>query len=241
MADTHALTTVEKIAASYANSKGDYSKAQLYRHMQIILEGYQQWNIFNSTKKISWYAGEVDSTGCIDYPIDMFDYIRIATPVNGLLVTLTRNDNLDMPIGLDCGEVTGLDVSTSLGTDPLYWQWSTPDYAAHGGHNFCYYRDDKANRRIVFKGDSVGRQIVIEYTSSGVSLSGETFIHAELTQYLKLYLQWQLKLYAGEKDTEYFAREWAIEKQRLMNYQFAFRMDEFLDMLRSNFTRAVKR
>jgi hypothetical protein len=241
MSDTTALTQIENIAASYANSKGEYGKAQLYRYLQIILEGYQQWNIFNSTKKVNWYSGEIDSTGCVDYPVDMFDYIRIGTVINGQLYTLTRNDNLDMPIGLECGVVTGVDMGATLSGEPLYWNWSVTNYTATGGNNFAYYRDDKANRRIVFKGDCTGRSIVIEYVSSGVSLSGETFIPAELTQYLKLYLMWQLKLYAGEKDVEYFAREFAIEKQRLMNYQWNFRPDEFLDMIRGTFTRAIKR
>jgi hypothetical protein len=239
--DTSALTTINAIAASYANSKGEYGKQNKWRYMQIILDGYQQWNIFHSTKKVSWYAGEVDSNGVIDWPVDMFDYIRIGTPVNGQIVTLTRNDNLEMPIGLECGQVTGLDTTAVLGSQPLYYNWSPVDYAATGGGNFAYYRTDKENRRTVFKGDCTGRQIIIEYVSSGVSLSGETFIPTELTQYLKLFLMWQLKLYAAEKDTEYFAREVAIEKQRLINYQWNFRMDEFLDMIRGQFTRAIKR
>jgi len=242
MSDTNALISIEQVAASYANSKGDYGKSQLYRYLQILLEGYQEWNVFHAAaKKVSWYAGIIDSTGCIDYPVDMYDYIRIATPINGQLVTLTRNDNLEIPIGLECGEVTGVDISATLSGQPLLWNWTTVDYAATGGWNFLYYRDDKQNRRIVFKGDSVGREIIIEYISSGVSLSGETFIPAELTQYLKLYLNWQLKLYSDDKNVEYHAREFAIQKQKMLNFGWAFRPDEFLDMIRSTFTRAIKR
>jgi hypothetical protein len=58
---------------------------------------------------------------------------------------------------------------------------------------------------------------------------------------LKLYLNWQLKFYADDKNTEYAAREFAIERQRLRNFQWAFRPDEFLDVLRATFTRAIKR
>jgi len=239
--DTSALTTIDKIAASYANSKGEYGKQNKWRYMQIILDGYTAWNVFNSSKKVNWYYGVIDSTGCIDWPSDMYDYIRIGTIVNGQLVTLTRNDNLEMPIGMECGVVTGVDLTTSLAGDPIYWQWTVVDYAATGGSNFAYYRTDTTNRRTVFNGDCTGREIVIEYVSSGVSLSGETWIPAELTQYLKLFLMWQLKLYAGERDTEFYARECAIEKQRLINYQFAFRPEEFLDMIRGTFTRAIKR
>lgn len=240
--DTPALTTINKIAASYANSKGDYGKQNKWRYMQIILEGYQQWNVFhNSAKKVNWYCGTVQSDGCIDWPIDMYDYIKIGTPVNGQIVTLTRNDNLEMPIGLECGQVTGVDLTSTLGTDAPFWNWVIVDYASTGGHNFAYYRSDKDNRRIVFHGDCLGRQIVIEYVSSGVSLSGETFIPAELTQLLKLYLNWQLKLYSDDRNTEYHAREYAIEKDRVMKFNWAFRPDEFLDMIRSNYTRAIKR
>ena len=240
--DTPALTTIDKIAASYANSKGEYGKQNKWRYMQIILEGYQDWNVFhNSAKKVMWYAGTVDSHGVIDWPSDMYDYIKIGTPINGQIVTLTRNDNLDIPIGLECGQVTGVDLSQSIGGEPLYWNWTTVDYAATGGHNFAYYRSDKDNRRTVFQGDCLGRLIVIEYISSGVSLSGDTWIPTELTQLLKLYLNWQLKFYADDKNTEYAAREYSIEKDKIMKFNWAFRPDEFLDMIRSTFTRAVKR
>ena len=243
MSNTPALISIEQIAASYANSKGQYGKAELYRYLQILIEGAGEYAIFdsNSLGKINWYAGTVDTTGCIDLPVDLIDYVRIGTPVNGQIVTLTRNDNLDLPIGMECGEVTGVDTTATLGTEPLYYNWSNVDYSATGGWNFMYYRFDKANRRIVFKGDSVGRQIVIEYISTGISLSSDTWIPRELMQLLKLYLGWQVKLYSGDKDVEYWAREYSIEKQRLRNFQWAFRADEFLDMIRSTFTRAVKR
>jgi len=239
--DTPALIQIDNIAASYANSKGEYGKNQRYRYLQIILEGYTHWNVFNSAKKVNWYAGLIDSHGVIDWPSDMYDYIRIGTPINGQLYTLTKNDNLDMPIGMECGQLTGMDLTQQLSGEPLYWNWCVVDYAATGGHNFAFYRSDKDNRRTVFNGDCLGRLIVIEYVSSGVSLSGETFIPAELNQLLKLYLNWQIKFYADDKNAEYAAREYGIEKDRLRNYQWPFRSDEFLDMIRSNFTRAIKR
>lgn len=243
MSNSPALITIEEVAASYANSKGEYGKAQLYRYLQILLEGFAQLNIFTTSDvgKVNWYAGTVGSDGCIELPIDCIDYVRIGTPINGLIYTLTRNDNIDMPIGMECGEVTGVDLSTQLPDPPLYWNWVVTDYSATGGHNFAYYRWDKPNRRIVFKGDCVGRQIVVEYVTTGINLSGKTWIPREYLQLLKLYLQWQIKLYAGEKDVEYFAREYAIEKDRVQKLQWAFRPDEFLDMLRLNFTRSIKR
>ena len=243
MTSSNALVSIEQIAASYANSKGQYGKAQVYRYLQIILEGVTELAIFEPSEigKINWYAGAIDSTGCIDLPIDCIDYVRIGTCINGVLYTLTRNDNICMPIGMECGIVTGLDTTQTLPGEPIYWNWNTVDYASTGGHNFMYFRMDKANRRIVFKGDCVGREIVIEYISTGISLSGDTWIPREYMQMLKLYLNWQIKLYADDKNTEYAAREYAIEKQRLRNFAWAFRSDEFLDMIRGNFTRAVKR
>jgi len=243
MSATPALISIESIAASYANSKGEYGKANLYRYLAIILEGVGELAIFDTSElgKVNWYAGEVGSDGCIELPGDCIDYVRIGTPLNGVIYTLTRNDNLDMPIGMECGVVTGVDVSAQITGEPLYWNWTTVDYAATGGWNFGYYRFDKANRRIVFKGDCVGRQIVVEYITTGINLSGDTWIPRELQQLLKLYLNWQLKFYADDKNVEYAAREYAIEKERIRNLQWAVRPDELLDVFRSNFTRAIKR
>lgn len=240
--ETPAVISLEQVAASYANAKGEYGKQNVYRYLQILIEGLSEWNIFNSVRKVNWYAGVVNAQGVVDWPSDMIDYIRIGVYVDGLVYTLTRNDNMDIPIGMECGQVTGVDAPTLFPiAEPLYWNWTTVDYASSGGHNFAYYRTDKENRRTVFKGDTVGRQVIIEYVSSGVSLSGETFVPAELMQYLKLYLNWQLKLYSDSKDTEYFAREFSIKKGEMKNFQWAFRPDEFLDMIRATFTRAIKR
>jgi hypothetical protein len=243
MTASKALIQVEEIAASYANSKGEYGKSQTYRYLQIILEGFADLNIFTTSEvgKVNWYAGTVGTDGCIELPSDCIDYVRIGTPINGVIQTLTRNDNLDMPIGLECGQVTGVTVTQYLLGEPIYWNWTTVDYAATGGKNFAYYRFDKPNRRIVFNGDCVNRPIVIEYISTGISLSGETWIPREMMQLLKLYLNWQLKLYSDDKNVEYAAREFAIERQRLMNFQWSLRADEFLDLIRSNMTRAIKR
>lgn len=242
MSHSDALISLESICESYANVKGDYSKKNTYRFLQLLIEGLGEFNIFSSVGKINWYAGSVGDDGCIYVPVDFIDYIRIGTPIQGLIYTLTRNENLEMPIGMECGVVTGAENVTQLPTvEPLYWNWTTVDYASTGGHNFAYYRYDKENRRIVFKGDVVGRSIIIEYITTGINMSGNTYVPREYMQLMKLYLNWQLKLYAGDRDTEYAAREFAIEKDKVKSFQFALRPDEFLDNLRLLWTRAIRR
>lgn len=242
MSHTPALITIEEVAASYANSKGEYGKHNVYRYLQILLEGYSELNIFDTIAKINWFAGRVNDQGVIDWPVDMIDYVRIGTPIDGTIYTLTRNDSINMPIGMECGEVTGLDNPSQYPAyTPAYWNWTTTDYSTTGGKNFAYYRADKANRRFVFMGDCTSRDIVIEYVSTGVNLSGKTWIPREYLQLLKLYLNWQLKFYSDDRNVEYAAREFAIEQSKMKKFQWAFRPDEFLDMVRSTFTRAMKR
>jgi hypothetical protein len=68
-----------------------------------------------------------------------------------------------------------------------------PAYAAGGGFNVGEFLVDRKNRVIIFAGGVVlGKEIVVTYVSSGVSLTGETLIPRELMPLLKAYLNYTI-------------------------------------------------
>ena len=238
--DTPAVIPVTEVVKSYLNSKGTYTKINSRRYLQMLLEGFGDLNIFTSGSFKTYYP-TIDSTNRISVPLEYIDYVRIGFPMLGEIWTLTKNDNLILPNAMDCGaEVGDSENMTPIDFANLNWV----DYGATGGANFLYYRWDKENRKLVFQGDGVGRQVIVEYLSTGVSLSGDTMVPREMLSLLKTYLRWQELSYDDRtpmNKEEIARRNFYDAKNQYNNFKNSFTVNEFLDALYSTYRQTPKR
>ena len=237
--DSPGLSKITAILDRYLNLKGVYSKENAFRYLQIILEGRQEYG-FKSSTELRTQELTVTALNTVDVPLDYVDYVRIGYEIDGEIWTLTKNNNIKLPRGLNCGQVIAAD-STPMGSSG---RWV--DFSARGGHNFLYYRYDKELRRLVFEGDAVGRTIILEFISDGVSMDGETYVPTDMGAMLIAYLEWQLKLYGvkenkSNNDTEYYRREFSAARKEYTSSKLKFTADEVLDVLRSTYHQTVKR
>ena len=94
---------------------------------------------------------------------------------------------------MDCQRITiltyPLRTFAGRGEQQPYSDWYTPG----GGDNVAKYRIDKSKRRIVFEGPMMGKEIILEYISTGIPVSGNLYIPRGLMPVLKNYLDWILK------------------------------------------------
>ena len=232
--DTKSFVPIVTVVNSFMNATGIYSPANRRRFLKIVAENYADLNI-NSTSLFKTVFLTIDSKNCIEWPVDYVDYVRIGTPWNGQIHALTLNEKITGRIILACGTE---EQNPEL-MNPVNQPWIHA-YGSSGGGNFMYYRSDKETHRIIFEGDGVGRTIVLQYISSGVSATGETLIPFAMVKLLRKYLQWvymdfdmvgkhsQSEITRVHRDFVNFREEY----ERLDN---GFTADEFIDALRQSY------
>ncbi len=235
--DSPALIPISAVVDSYLNVTGNYSDAMFRRLLQVVCENYTHLNI-NSTSIFQTLRTTVGRTNIVAVPSDYIDYVRIGVPVHGEIYTLTKNDKILLPTLMSCGEDVKDPGSSSYTEKPWY-----PSFSSSGGRNFLYYNYDKKARAIVFKGDAVGREVVIQYISSGVSMDGDTLIPVQLLLTMRAFLHWTLLSFdvkmpevkvVAAKRTFY---ELLAEYERM---DMSFTADEFIDAIRQGYKQTIK-
>jgi hypothetical protein len=239
MKDTAAFVPIVSVVDSFMNATGIYSLANRRRFLKIVAENYADLNI-NSTSLFKEARLTIDKLNSIPWPTDFVDYVRIGTPAGNEIHTLTLNEKISSNIVMVCGKDDQQSPLSNIEND--CW---VAAYGATGGHNFMYYRSDKKTHRIFFQGDGIGRTVILQYISSGISATGQTYIPQAMVKLLRKYLHWvymdydmvktwpQNKIQQARQDFVIFRDEY----ERMDN---GFTAEEFLDALRSTYTQAIK-
>jgi hypothetical protein len=239
MSDTPGFVPLASVVHSFLNATGIYSKVNYKRFLRIVAENYSDINI-NGTALFKTANIVVGATNTIPWPSDYIDYVRIGVGFAGKIFTLTKNEAIVGVDAISCGEdVVDADLSNQIETD-----WYS-HYTASGGKNFMYYRSDKETRRIIFDGDGIGRTIILQYISSGVSVDGETMIPASMLKMLRKYLHWVLMDYDmtnkyPQSKIEAARRDFYLFKEEYERLDTSFTADEFIDALRQSYSQGIK-
>lgn len=223
---------------SYMNRKGIKSLSEYERFMQIIIEYMTELNIFNvmSFETVYFTLNEV---GLYKMPPDMVDYVRIGIVYNGEIWEFTRNNNIAFGKNALCGIGRGNSAAMKNNLNPIWHTYSTP-----GGFNFGTYRVDKKRREIQFGGNIAGKELIMEYTSTGVSIDEENYIPRTLVRPLQTYLDWQLKVMNDEIPLSKEIRAGQLhqfELDRFKSLEVSFTLNEALDALRSGHKQTPKK
>ena len=235
--DTKALISLKHVVASYQNEANLYSPSAFKRLLQLAIEGFGDLNIFYTPSfKTSYFT--VSSINTVDLPEDFVDYYRVGMIVDGKVWELSRNNNIPIINSLDCGAWAGDADNQTLSTQQYEWH-----YSFSGGKNVGYYRIDNELRRIVFSGDMMGREVVLEYISTGVSVSGNTWVPREVAEVLKEYIHWKSIQRTDDavSQKELAQRNYYLALQKYQRRAWSFTLEEFLDAIRSGHKQTVKK
>jgi hypothetical protein len=237
--DTGALISIEEVVNSYMNELGDYSLENYERYCQIVIEGLTDFNI-NHTYSITPLEEVVNDIGIIKLPPDFIDYVVIGVVEHGVIKSLSKNENIALPLDSSCGIDVAHEDRPSKMTDP-YWL----DYTFGGGWNIGRYRVDYQKRLIVFLETGMqGRSVYIEYISSGISVSNKTMVDRRLLPVLKSYLNYIIV--NRNPETNINIKDWALREYghaygRYIRSKNKFTADELLDAIRSGYSMGAKR
>jgi len=246
---TTAFVTIRYIIMSILNRLRDYTMKD-YRFLgQLVIEGFSDLNMYhlNNVEVVYLYMDEAKT---VAVPADFIDWIKVGIPVNGKLHVLTKDDKILKPrVFPDGASVGNLDASTSgMGwyfTDHFHrGEYVGALYGLPGGFNSAYYRYDKENRQFIFTGTIPRAEIVLEYISTGVKLTGSTVIPRQAVEPLQRYVFWHRQLEDPRvplSTKQYKEKLYDDAVQKLVDFESTPTMEEYKDSLYRNIKQTVKR
>lgn len=243
------IVNIRYVVMSYLNRINDYSMRNYKRYAQIVIEGFTDLNLFH-IQNIEVVYLIMDEAKLINVPSDYVDWVKIGYPVNGKLVTITKDDNILLPRefqdGTDVGNIdnVGPDSISSFIAHYKDGRFVGGLYGLRGGNNRAYFRYDRERRQFAFTGDTPRSEIVLEYISNGVSLGSSTTIPRQAVKALLSWTHWQ----TGEFDRKVPANEKERRKnlyyedvQELRSLEYTPTMDEYRDAMYKLYRQGPKR
>ena len=224
---TAGIVNIRYVVMSILNRLDDYSMRNYKRIAQIVIEGFTDLNLYHTTNIEVVYL-YMDSAKLVSVPADFIDWLKVGMPIGGKLVTLTKDDSILLPRKFTDGKDVG-NIDATLTNRATYFSSHFKNgkfvgalYGLRGGVNQAYFRYDKEKRQLAFTGDVPLSQIVLEYRSSGVSLSSSTIIPRQAVKPLRNWTLWQLAeddrtVSLGEKERKMRIYDGDVSELRSLN------------------------
>lgn len=231
---TAALVDINRVVTDYLLG---YKKTteDSFIYVKHACDCIRDFHLYDSpnvvTEKIA-----VSALGIVEFPTDMIGFNGLSINIDGELWSFSRKDTL-VNTTTFTGAIEGQDDHFGEGVavnDP-----KTDTYGGIGGVNDYYYTIDWKARRIFCEG--ITSDIVfLRYTTSGIEVSGTTYVPIFVIPLVEDYLKWKecywingLERYAELREKNYTKTELKI--RNLIN---AMTADEWHDLLLSITTQA---
>lgn len=230
------IVNINYVVMMILNRLRDYSMRNYMYFAQLVIEGYTELSLWHlDTIEVVYLRMSAAKT--VDLPADYVDYTKIGIPIGGKLRVLTNKERVLFPRTFADGAEVGNTDADSAEDGSLFFvdhfrngQFVAGLYGMPGGLDNAYYRVDREERKIVFSGSIPRKEVVLEYLSSGIKLSGQTSIPREAVPALRTYVMWQ----KDENDKKVPANEKARLKQNYLEevaaldvFQSTFTIDEY--------------
>lgn len=233
---TAGLTSINKIIDRFLlKNEKSFDRAWIYtEHACDAVRDLHLYDLPNLvTTKVT-----ISALGIIEFPTDLIGFNSLYKFVDGLKWKFTLREDLITTTSTVLG-VEAIDEDYGEGEalkDP-----KSDTYGGVGGVNDYYYKIDWKARRIFtnIKTDTA----VLEYTTSGIEMTGTTYVPEFTVPVIDAYLSWKdcfleprLERYASEREKSYLNAE-----ARVRNLVNAMGYDEWHDLLLSITTPAPLR
>lgn len=226
----------------------DFTSKSTEKLTQFAINEITNLNLFLS-KNLEVAYIDMDSNGIVTLPNDFVDYIKIGIPKNGRLYILSLNKNtLLRRDGLSSEAANQIFNGNTSGTESdIYYfidhyrngQFIGGLYGVGGGFASSSYRIDmeKYPRQIQFDTSVPRSEIVIEYISTGIRLSGTTVIPRHAVNFIvdSIKETFVLSDHKLRKDRFYVQKleNRKIESENMFKHvEYKFNPQEYLDAMR---------
>lgn len=247
------VLTIESVVAYTLSEQGLENRyADLAeRYANLVIRGFIDMNLYHiSNVQVAYLKVNRDNT--VDLTDDYIDYNKVGIEVNGRVWTLGLNENLALPRGMACGEDIRKVVSGNPNSYGLNYGYYFPDhirngrfigglYGIGGGWNVAYYRIDKERHQIVLDGRVPKCEIVLEYVSTGVSITRQTLIPQVCLEPLIAFVNWKTTPRERMGERAQAENSYIMEIEKLRAFENSMTADEFRDVIYQSFYAAPKR
>jgi hypothetical protein len=211
MSDTKGVITINEVVKEYLQ-QSRISPMESIRVFQMCLNGIRECNLFDIRESRKTVKLAMDGNYIATLPEDFVSMIKLGMPFSGKIWTYTKDEDIiTTTTELDGEEVLIHTDGEGVSINPEYYE----GYGAKGGINReGYYKFDYPNHRIIFRNVSRS-EVLLEYASSGVSLTGVTFVPVTIKPTLKAFINLEMIRYRPDvPDAKKDYAERQLEKER---------------------------
>jgi len=181
----------------------------------------------------------ITALGIIEMPQDMVGFNELYKFIDGVKWPFTFNDNIITTTTI-IGGVETRDADYGEGeaiVDP-----KSDTYGGIGGVNDYYYKPDWKSRRIFVEG-TINDTAVLLYTTSGVELTGTTYIPEFITPMLDSYMLWKSSYWIPTlvRERGMLEKDYKNAEAKIRNLINGMGYNEWKDLLLSLTTQAPLR
>ena len=234
---TAGITSINKIVDAYM-FKYERSLDRAWIYVQHGCDAVRDLHLYDLPNLVTAKVS-VDSLGIIEFPTDMVGFNGLYKYVDNYKWYFTKRDDIIVTT-TTTGGVEGQDDDYGEGEalkDP-----KTDTYGGVGGVNDYYYKIDWKARRIFCEG-TTSDTVVLEYVTSGIELTGTTYVPIYCTPAIDAYLQWKDCFLIPGMERYAEVREKSFTKQidKIRNLVNGMSAEEWRDLLLSITTMAPQR
>jgi hypothetical protein len=239
MADTSSQITLDKIVNQLLLFS-ELPKNKFVAFKQLAIRGYRELNITTLQEGVYYTWNTLDSNYIVALDDEVVKVIDVFVPVNGEMWSLTRQDTIVPTTTLSNGSTT-LDPDRGEGDD--IYPVEGLGFASSGGINYeGYYTYDNQNRRLIFRNVQQLTEVLVMYTTSGVSLTEETYIPSYAEAAVTAYIRWQYETFKLKPNYNIVvSHKEEFERQKSICRGVLFNFSEFKDAVFSQMTRSFRR
>jgi hypothetical protein len=234
------------------NDLGIYNKDNFKRYLQWAIRGFTQLNLY-SLESFNVAYLTMDEVGRVTLPDDFIDYTKIGICKSGKIYTLGLNDDLCMSRSEECGVPLNDSFNAADDTLPAGYYFVSHFrgdnyipalYGLTGGFAESYYRVDRKRGEIQFSSSVARSEIILEYLSSGVSLTGSTYIPRQAQEALIAFVHYKRVEFDPVSPMnlkQFHKQEFDEEFNKLNSFEHMPTAQEIMDALYKGYKATPKR
>jgi hypothetical protein len=234
---TNALISLNEIVDRYL-FKYKLPTDDAFIYLEHICNCVRDFHLYDSPNEVPAKV-TISALGIIEMPSDMVGFNDLYKFVSGIKWSFTYNDNIITTTTIIDGVET-LDADYGEGEsldDP-----KSDTYGAVGGVNEYYYKPNWYARRIFVEGTKNDTAVLV-YTTSGIELTGTTYVPEFITPMIDSYLLWRSSYWlpALKRERESLERDYTKAELKIRNFINSMTYSEWHDLLLSLTTMAPQR
>lgn len=212
-------TTLDQIVREACMESDDHGMHNYSKFMLWAMEGLQEMRI-DDFQEIKSILVTTSTIATIPFPVDMVKWTKIGEVSGDRVKVFTINNSIMLNHQTDCGveqnnakykAATYLDINreNNEALDGYYFYGYGTSGAIYGYGNGTQgdgqFREDKSRREFQFSSQYASKPIVLEYVSTGLNPSGQSYIEESIRKAVKEYIFWwkterDRSASGGEKD-----------------------------------------